>query len=86
MNISKNTHKPIYICDKCNKRIDYTYRQGRKIYKYYSYDPKTYAPKKDFDLCRSCEKEFRRWLKEKPIPTTENIIDRFPIWKESEDK
>lgn len=47
MNISKNTHKPIYICDKCNQRIDYAYRQGRKIYKYYSYDPKTYAPKKD---------------------------------------
>ena len=85
MNISKNTHKPIYICDKCNQRIDYTYRQGRKIYKYYSYDPKTYAPKKDFDLCKSCEKEFRTWLKEKTIIRPENIIDRFPIWKESEE-
>lgn len=83
MNISKNTHKPIYICDKCGKRIDYEYRQGRIVYKYYSYDPKTYAPKKDFDLCKSCEKKFRNWLKEKPIPTTQDIIDKFPIWEEN---
>ena len=53
-----------------------------KAEKYYSYDPKTYAPKKDFDLCRSCEKEFRRWLKEKPIPTTQDLINKFPIWEE----
>lgn len=86
MNISKNTHKPVYICDKCSKRIDYTYRQGRKVYKYYSYNPKTYAPQKDFDLCRSCEKEFRKWLKEKPIPTIDRLLDKFPIWEESEDK
>lgn len=86
MNISKNTHKPIYICDKCNQRIDYTYRQGRKIYKYYSYDPKTYAPKKDFDLCTDCEKKFRKWLKEKDISIYESAIDGFPIYNESENK
>lgn len=82
MNISKNTHKPIYVCNKCSKRIDYTYRQGRKVYKYYSYDPKTYGPKKDFDLCENCEKKFREWLKEKPIPSTQDLIDKFPIWEE----
>ena len=85
MNISKNTHKPIYICDKCNKRINYTYKQGRKVYKYYSYDSKTYAPKKDFDLCESCEKKFRKWLKEKENPTFENIIDKFQIYEKGEE-
>ena len=38
--------------------------------------------KHDFDLCRSCEKEFREWLKEKPIPSTQDLIDKFPIWEE----
>lgn len=37
-------------------------------------------------VCDKCEKEFRKWLKEKPIIRPENIIDRFPIWGESEDK
>lgn len=86
MNISKNTHKPIYICDKCNKRIDYTYRQGRNIYKYYIYNPKNYTPKKDFDLCRSCEKEFREWLKEKPIKRPKDLINDFPIWENHEEE
>lgn len=83
MNIGKDNRHPCYICDKCNKRIDYIYRQGRKVYKYYSYNPKTYCPKKDFDLCKSCEKKFREWLKEKPIPSTQDSIDKFPIWEEN---
>lgn len=86
MNISKNTHNPIYICDKCNKKIEYGYRQGIKVYKYYSYDPKTYGPKKDFDLCASCEKKFRKWLKEKNTSIYESAIDRFPIYNEGNDK
>ncbi len=28
-------------------------------------------------------KKFRRWLKEKEIPTTKEIIDRFPIYEEA---
>ena len=84
MNISKNTHKPIYICDKCNQWIDYAYRQGRKIYKYYSYDPKTNAPKKDFDLCENCERLFRNWLNTKELPTLEEKIRSFPRYYEEE--
>lgn len=82
MNISKNTHKPMYICDKCEKKINYNYRRGRNVYKYYSYSPKTYGPVKDFDLCSSCEKKFRAWLKEKEIPTTIDLVNRFPIYEE----
>lgn len=82
MNISKNTHKPMYICDKCGKEINYTYRVGRNVYKYYKYNPKSYAPAKDFDLCCICEKKLREWLKEKELPTTKNLLDRFDIWEE----
>ena len=46
MNISKNTHKPMYICDKCGKEINYTYRKGRNVYKYYSYNPRRMALQK----------------------------------------
>lgn len=59
MNISKNTHKPIYVCDKCNKRIDYTYRRGRKVYKYYSYDQKTYGPKKNFAYMLTVRRKYQ---------------------------
>ena len=45
-------------------------------YKQRKYD---YAIKKDFDLCNSCEKKFRKWLKEKEIPT---ICELFPRWEE----
>ena len=82
MNISKNTHKPMYICDKCGKEINYTYRKGRNVYKYYSYNPKTYGPTKDFDLCCACEKKFRKWLSEKEIPRIEDILDNFPRYEE----
>lgn len=81
MNISKNTHKPIYICDKCNKRIEFEYRQGRKVHKYYKYNSSSCGAKKDFDLCSSCEKEFRKWLKEEPILTADRLIDKFPVWE-----
>ena len=57
-----------------------------KAEKYYSYDPKTYAPKKDFDLCANCEKKFRKWLKEKDISIYESAIDRFQVYNEREDK
>lgn len=86
MNISKNTHRPVYICDKCSKKIEFEYRKGRKVNKYYKYNSKTYTAKKDFDLCSECEKEFRKWLKEKPIIRAENIIDKFPVWEERNDK
>lgn len=84
MNISKNTHKPKYICDKCGDEIR-GYHKNSKEYvtpnKYYKGDGFNY-PKKDFDLCNSCEKKFRKWLKEKEMETTEDIIDNFPRWEE----
>jgi hypothetical protein len=72
----------MYICDKCGTKINYGYRKGRNVYKYYSYNPRTYAPKKDFDLCSICEKKFRKWLKEKEMPTTLDLIENFPRLEE----
>lgn len=61
----KDTPKATYICDKCNKKIDYNYRRRRNVYKYYSYNYKTYAPVKDFDLCANCEKKVKKMAKRK---------------------
>lgn len=84
MNISKNTHKPKYVCDKCENEIR-GYHKNSKEYvvpnKYYKGDGYNY-PKKDFDLCSSCEKKFRKWLSEKEIPRIEDIKDNFPRWEE----
>lgn len=86
MNIGKCKSRPKYICDKCGQVIPYVYQKRFEINKYYKHRKYDYAIKKEFDLCKNCEKEFREWLKKKPIIRTENIIDRFPIWEESENK
>lgn len=82
MNIGQCKNRPQYVCDKCGKSIPYTYQKGFEVYKYYKQNKYDYSIKKDFDLCKSCEKEFREWLKEKPIPIIENLIDKFPVWEE----
>ena len=83
MNISKNTHKPVYICDKCGKEIPFIGQKGYVgIMHYCSKGQRDGNYKHDFDLCKSCEKKFRKWLKEKPIPTVSDLIDKFPIWEE----
>lgn len=84
MNISKNTRKPMYICDKCGKEIIGYHRNSKKYKKpnkYYKAD-KWNQPKKDFDLCVHCEKLFREWLKEKELPTFSELINKFEIYTE----
>lgn len=83
MNIGKCKSRPKYICDKCGQAIPYVYQKGFEVNKYYKQKKYDYAIKKDFDLCKSCEKEFRKWLKEKPPTKTKNIIDKFPIWEKN---
>lgn len=73
--------RPIYICDKCGYEINYIYRKGFAVHKYAKWSNSCYV--KDFDLCTNCEKKFREWLKEKEIPTTKEMISRFPVYRES---
>lgn len=85
MNLGKGRWHSKYICDKCGQEIPYIGQKGFVGINHYSratYRDQVY--KKSFDLCASCEKKFRRWLKEKEIPTTSEIIDRFPIFKEDQ--
>lgn len=82
MNIGKDNRHPRYICDKCKKEISFIGQKGFVgIMHYCSKGQRDGNYKHDFDLCKSCEKKFREWLKEKPIPTKEDLIDKFPIWK-----
>ena len=84
MNIGKDNRHPRYICDKCGQEIAYIGQKGFVGINHYSratYRDLVY--KKSFDLCASCEKKFRKWIKEKEIPTTSEIIDRFPIYEEA---
>lgn len=84
MNIGTTRH-PRYICDKCDQEIYYIGGKGFVgINRYCKSTHRDINYKKDFDLCAGCEKKFRRWLKEKEIPTTNEIIDRFPIFKEDQ--
>lgn len=67
---------PKYFCDKCGVEIiRYT------PHTYYKYNSKKCAAIKDFDLCTTCNEKLINWLKEKKITTTEEMINRFPIWK-----
>lgn len=84
MNTGKDNRHPRYICDKCGQEIAYIGQKGFVGIVHYSratYRDQAY--KKTFDLCASCEKKIRKWLKEKEIPTTSEIIDRFPIYEEA---
>ena len=79
MNIG-NSARPKYVCDKCKKEISYTYRKGIRVHKYGKWTNSCYS--KDFDLCSSCEKKFREWLNTQEIPTSKEIIEMFPRYKE----
>lgn len=84
MNISKYKNQPIYKCDKCGKIINFGYRKGRAIIKYYKVDKSTNYPIKAFDLCEDCNKELQKWLKE-IIPIKEKLkeISTYYIgWKQ----
>ncbi len=83
MRIGKSKNPSKYKCDKCGEIIYYEVGKGFKnVNKYYKWNNKEYAPRKDFDLCNSCEKDFRKWLEEKPLPTFKSIIEKFPKYKE----
>lgn len=83
MNIGKGRWHSKYICDKCGQEIPFV---GQKRYvgimHYCSKGQRDGNYKHDFDLCKSCERKFRRWLKEKEIPTTQEIIVNFPRWED----
>ena len=83
MNIGRCKNRPKYICDKCGQVIPYVYQKGFEVNKYYKQKKYDYAIKKEFDLCNSCEKELKEWLKEKPITTIDNMINKFPVWEEN---
>ena len=82
MNIGKGRWNSKYICDKCKQEIPYIGQKGFVGINHYSKSTQRETLKKTFDLCASCEKELREWLKEKPIMTTERIINTFPIWED----
>lgn len=69
------TRHPEYYCDKCGIKIT----RGRK-HTYYKYNSKACAATKDFDLCTSCNNQLRDWLKEKEIPTIEEMLSKFPVY------
>ena len=75
MNIRSNAN-PKYICDKCRKSIKH-YPKKYGIFRDSAYH-------KDFDLCNSCNRELKKWLKEKPIPkklSVADIINQFQEYK-----
>ena len=85
MNIGKCKSRPKYICDKCGNEIPFIGQKGFiGIMHYCSKGQRDGNYKHDFDLCESCEKKFRNWLKEKPIPTFNDLIDKFPIWRDKQ--
>lgn len=81
MNISKNKRSPRYIGDKCKEEISFIHHKGFVgINRYCKNTHRDQVYKKDFDLCASCEKKFRVWLDTKEIPTTAEIISKFPVF------
>lgn len=81
-NIGKDSRHPKYICDKCGNEILYIGGKGFVgINRYCKNTHRDQVYKKDFDLCQNCEKKFRKWLKEKEIPTLGELIDSFPRWE-----
>lgn len=62
MRIGKQKNPSMYKCDKCGKYIHFEKGAGKgfkKVHRYYKWSYENYAPRKDFDLCEECEKEFR---------------------------
>lgn len=82
MNLGDNRWHRKYYCDKCGERIYYIAQQGIPVNKYYKTVRKTGTVKADFDLCDTCEKEFREWLHTKPLPDIKRSIKRFPVFEE----
>ena len=76
------TRHPKYFCDKCGVEIRYTYKKGFVGLYTYASREKNSIFKKKFDLCTNCEKKLRIWLKEKEIPTLEEILSKFPVYVE----
>lgn len=82
MNIGKDKRHPKYICDKCGNEIMYIQQKGFVgINRYCKNTYRDINYKKDFDLCKNCEKTFRNWLKEKEIPQMKEIIGSFSIYE-----
>lgn len=83
MRIGKQKNPSMYKCDKCGKYIHFESGAGngfKEVQRYYKWND--YAPRKDFDLCESCEQEFREWLKTRPIKNVyKQMIDDFPKYK-----
>ena len=82
MNLGDNRWHRKYYCDKCGEYIPYIAQKGIPVHKYYKAVPKSGVNEKSFDLCTSCENEFREWLKDKPLPNIKRTINKFPIYKE----
>lgn len=81
MNIGTTRH-PKYICDKCENEIRYTYRKGFIGLYTYAKREENSIFKKQFDLCSSCERKLQKWIREKEMPTIEDIINNFPRWED----
>lgn len=72
-----------YKCDKCGREIQFV--GGKGFVGLNKYMKSTFRSggvyKKSFDLCTSCQKKLDKWLKEKEIPTFNEMIDRFVEYK-----
>lgn len=82
MNLGDNRWHRKYICDKCKEPIPYIVKEGILKHSYYKAIRKAGTNVKDFDLCDTCEKEFREWLNERPILTPKRMINKFPVYQE----
>lgn len=82
MNLGDNRWHRKYICDKCGQEIEYIGQKGYVGINHYYKSTQGKVPTKYFDLCVSCEKLLKKWLKEKEIPKLENLLDKFEIYKE----
>lgn len=76
------TRHPKYFCDKCGAEIKYSYRRGFIGLYTYARREKNAIFKKSFDLCTSCNNELKNWLENKDIPTTQQLINSFQIFRE----
>lgn len=82
MNVGKDKRHPRYICDKCKNEIQFVHQKGFVgINRYCKNTHRDQVYKKDFDLCKNCEKKFREWLKKEEIPTFQEMIDRFQLYE-----
>lgn len=81
MNKGKGRWHSKYFCDKCGQEILFVKQKGFVGINHYYKSTQREVTKKDFDLCQKCEKKLREWLKEKEIPTVEDLINKFPIYE-----